>query len=86
MPGPSKVEGRKTGLCWLWIHSLKNNRQGGEDAMRERGNFKRHCLETRNKEKTTSMLYDYPRTGLARRTSLHKPSPRHLKDNQTKLY
>ena len=38
MPGPSKEEEKKqnkTGLCWLWIHSLKNNRQGGEDAMRE---------------------------------------------------
>lgn len=34
------------------------------------GNFQRHCVETKNEEKTTSMLYDYPRTGLARWTSL----------------
>lgn len=48
------------------MHSFTNNRQGWEDAMRAHSNFKRHCLETRNEEKTTSMLYDYPRTGLAR--------------------
>lgn len=40
------------------------------------GNFKRHCLETRNEEKTTSMLCDYPRTGLARWTSQLQTLPK----------
>lgn len=35
IPGPLKEEEEKKRLRWLQIHSLKNNRQGGEDAMRE---------------------------------------------------
>ena len=50
--------------------TFTKKRQGGRMQWEHTGNFQRHCVETKNEEKTTSMLYDYPRTGLARWTSL----------------
>lgn len=43
----------------------EQEREGGDNGSQHTGNFKRHCLETRNEEKA-SMHHGYLRTGLAR--------------------
>lgn len=62
-----KKEKQATSLYWLPAHSWsrRREREGGDNGSQHTGNFKRHCLETRNEEKA-SMRHDYLRTGLAR--------------------
>lgn len=61
-----KRKKQKQNKSLLASDTFIKKQQAGWGGCNERGNFKRHCLETKNEEKTTSMLYDYPRTGLAR--------------------
>lgn len=48
-----------------FLHIQGAGAEGGDNGSQHTGDFKRHCLETRNEEKA-SMHHDYLRTGLAR--------------------
>lgn len=64
----------------------RGREEGGDNGSQHTGNFKRHCLETRNEEKA-SMCHDYLRTGLARWASLLQTLPKALErlSNKTSL-
>ena len=74
LPGQSKEKGKKKKkkkernkpqASPGFLHIQGAGAEGGDNGSQHTGDFKRHCLETRNEEKA-SMHHDYLRTGLAR--------------------
>lgn len=91
--GHSKEKGKKKRKkqarrpYWLPVHSGAGA-EGGDNGSQHTGNFKRHCLETRNEK--ASVRHDYLRTGLARWASLLPTPPqgiwKTIKPNFIKLH